>query len=588
MIAVFVSVIGFGLTACEDLLNEATHVAVMDIIDVPSTATVGIPLSLSGTVVPPNATNQIIFWSVQNAGTTGATIATGSNVLNTTAIGTVTVGATIINGESTTTSFNKDFTITVSDVGFVAVADIIGIPATATAETPLTLSGTVTPSNATNQTIIWSVQNAGNTGATIATGSNVLNTTAAGTVIVGATIANGASATTNFTKDFTITVNAETTFVAVTDISGIPDTATVGAPLVLTGIVRPSNATNQTIIWSVQNAGNTGATIATGSNILNTTSAGTVIVGATIANGASATTNFTRDFTITVNAETTFVPVTDITGVPTTTTVGTSLTLNGIVTPSNATNQTIVWSILPGTTNATINGNILFANAAGRVIVIATIIDGTAPGTNFTRNFEINVYAATITVPTAPQNFRAMPGDRQVQLSWDAPSNNGGSPIIGYELIISDTDGNATTVNITESNRYTSTDLINGSLYTFIIRAINEIGGGAEAIVTAIPGVTSGGGSITIAIDIDGDFRGLPRDIELSRSGEFGDSQVTIDLNTTPYTSAEWYVNGVLRQSGGSYTLRAVDFNNGTHRLGIFVVINGHLYSREVRILVQD
>jgi len=85
------------------------------------------------------------------------------------------------------------------------VTNITGVPTTATAGTPLTLSGTVAPSNATNQSIVWSVQSAGTTGASI-TGGNTLNTTAAGTVTVTATIVNGASATTNFTRNFEITV----------------------------------------------------------------------------------------------------------------------------------------------------------------------------------------------------------------------------------------------------------------------------------------------------------------------------------------------------------------------------------------------
>jgi len=41
--------------------------------------------------------------------------------------------------------------------GFVAVSSITGVPTTAMAEIPLTLTGTVVPSNATNKSIVWSV-----------------------------------------------------------------------------------------------------------------------------------------------------------------------------------------------------------------------------------------------------------------------------------------------------------------------------------------------------------------------------------------------------------------------------------------------
>ena len=90
-------------------------------------------------------------------------------------------------------------------------------------------------------------------------------------------------------------------FVAVTDITGVPTTATAGTALTLTGTVAPATATNKTITWAVKTQGTTGATI-TGST-LNTTAAGTATVTATIANGKTATTPYTKDFTITVNAE---------------------------------------------------------------------------------------------------------------------------------------------------------------------------------------------------------------------------------------------------------------------------------------------
>ena len=98
--------------------------------------------------------------------------------------------------------------ITVTATGsaeFVAVTGITGVAATASANTPLTLTATVSPADATNQTIVWSVAYAGTTGATIS--GNTLNTTAAGTTAVRATIAGGETASTPFIKDFAIKVS---------------------------------------------------------------------------------------------------------------------------------------------------------------------------------------------------------------------------------------------------------------------------------------------------------------------------------------------------------------------------------------------
>ena len=87
-------------------------------------------------------------------------------------------------------------------------------------------------------------------------------------------------------------------FTPVRDITGVPETVTVGTDLTLRGTVTPATATNRTIIWSVHSAGGTGATI-TG-NTLRATAVGTVTVRATILNGLSETENFVKDFVIEV------------------------------------------------------------------------------------------------------------------------------------------------------------------------------------------------------------------------------------------------------------------------------------------------
>jgi len=178
---------------------------------------------------------------------------------------------------------------------FISVTNITDTPMDTTAGMPLALSGTVNPSNAANRVITWNIVNAGDTGATIS--ENTLNTVTAGTVTVRATVVNGASATTDFTQDFSITVSAA--FVPVAIITGVLPSSTTGT-WSLSGTANPSNATNRNIAWSVINDGGTGATI--NGNALNTTSAGIVTVRATVANGADATTDFMQDFSITVSA----------------------------------------------------------------------------------------------------------------------------------------------------------------------------------------------------------------------------------------------------------------------------------------------
>ncbi len=108
--------------------------------------------------------------------------------------------------------------------------------------------------------------------------------------------------------------------------------------------------------------------------------------------------------TLTVNVVDSTVPVTSITGVPTTVTAGAPLTLTGTVAPADATNQTIVWGIVDaGTTNATISGNTLSTSATGTVTVRATIINGLTSSSDYIQNFAISVSP----IPTGTVTFNS-------------------------------------------------------------------------------------------------------------------------------------------------------------------------------------
>lgn len=137
----------------------------------------------------------------------------------------------------------------------------------------------------------------------------------------------------NTGDDATLTVNIVDGFVPVTAITGVPDTATAGMPLTLTGTVVPDNAANQTITWSVFNEGDTGASIA--GNILSTTGAGVAAVTATVINGLTASTDYTQNFNITVSAA----PITTYT-VTATAGSGGSITPSGAVSVNEGGSQT--------------------------------------------------------------------------------------------------------------------------------------------------------------------------------------------------------------------------------------------------------
>jgi hypothetical protein len=93
-------------------------------------------------------------------------------------------------------------------------------------------------------------------------------------------------------------------------------------------------------------------------------------------------------------------------------------------------------------------------------------------------------YEAVPVVPSKPLNLTAMPGNGEVKISWSAPADDGGSSIIRYEVC---KEGDADWTDVEFNTSYTFTGLTNGEEYTFKVRAVNSIGAGEEASVTATP-----------------------------------------------------------------------------------------------------
>jgi endo-1,4-beta-xylanase len=241
------------------------HIPVTSISGVYSTIEAGVSYILGGsmagipriTVNPSNATNNVISWSVVNAGTTGATIDSG--FLSTTAAGAVTIRATIINGATSNTNYIENFHITVT-AAHTPVTSITGVPTTAIVGIPLTLMGTVNPSDATNRMIDWSIVNTGGTGAYMGSDSAIevtpwgsrgnnlsLNTTAAGILTVRAIIFNGVAVGENYTQDFNIIVNSNDPTSITLNTSSVVLAA--GQSTTLFANILPIGAKNDFITW---------------------------------------------------------------------------------------------------------------------------------------------------------------------------------------------------------------------------------------------------------------------------------------------------------------------------------------------------
>lgn len=143
----------------------------------------GQTLAMSAAIAPINAANQAVTWSVINE-TGTATIESETGLLTAGDLGTVLVQATATDGSGVVGKAQITITPTPVLVNSIAVSGSNSVQAGQS--TPLTAS--VLPADATNRSVVWTVQNETGT-ATIDT-NGVLTGTSAGTVLVQAKAAD--------------------------------------------------------------------------------------------------------------------------------------------------------------------------------------------------------------------------------------------------------------------------------------------------------------------------------------------------------------------------------------------------------------
>ena len=134
---------------------------------------------------------------------------------------------------------------------------------------------------------------------------------------------------------------------------------------------------------------------------------------------------------------------------------------------------------------------------------------------------EAQVRSTPATVPSAPQNLAATPGDGEVALAWDAPADDGGSAISRYEYryaegisVPSETLWQSAGTNQT----VTVDNLTNGTTYAFEVQAVNGRGSGTVTRLRSTPATvpsapqnlaaTPGDGEVALAWDAPADDGG--------------------------------------------------------------------------------
>lgn len=171
-------------------------------------------------------------------------------------------------------------------------------------------------------------------------------------------------------------------------------------------------------------------------------------------------------------------------------------------------------------------------STAGTHLITASYSGDLAFSSSTSTAFSQYVLGATFpsTVPAAPTDITAVPGNGQVTLSWFPPVNTGSLSITGYTVTNGVIPASCTPSLTTPSCVISS--LTAGTSYTFSVKATNTVGTGPAAYSSAViiptpPLVPS---TSTLALSVSGH----PRTINFTNSGVSAEAIGTVTATGLP------------------------------------------------------
>ncbi len=101
---------------------------------------------------------------------------------------------------------------------------------------------------------------------------------------------------------------------------------------------------------------------------------------------------------------------------------------------------------------------------------------------------EVSVTPFAPHTPSAPQNIISIAGNRTVTLAWSPPHDSGGYPVTHYMVLRTTPGASAGSYfEINSGTAFTDTGLVNGQTYDYSIGAVNKLGLGIFANISATP-----------------------------------------------------------------------------------------------------
>jgi uncharacterized protein YjdB len=377
----------------------------------------GETLQYSAEVLPVDAANKDISWSVTNG--SGTASITSEGLLAAGNPGDVTIVASAQDGSGVSGSAVLSVQEPLIPVSSVELSSAGNVTQLESGE-DLQLSVTVLPVNATNLGINWSVING--TGTAFITSEGLLTAGNPGSVAVVASSLDGSAVS----DTFYLTISSPVIQVSGITVSAAGDQTSLesGSTLQFSADVLPQDASNKEIDWSI--SGGTGTATISGDGLLTAGNPGLVTVLATAMDGSYTRGNIVLTITDPV------VMVTSISlssgGDVTEMKSGTSLQFSATVLPSGATNTELAWSVIEEAGTASVTGTgLLTAGNPGNVTVVATSQDGSVVSGSFSLSITSPVIEVSDISISADEGVSVLEEGEMVQLYASVSPSNAGN-----------------------------------------------------------------------------------------------------------------------------------------------------------------
>lgn len=310
---------------------------------------------IQATVLPDNASNKKVTWTSSDI---SIAMVSGDGTVYAIKAGQATIMATSEDG------------------GFVALCKVTVKPKTILAESisfntsasklavgeSLQLTASISPENATIKTLKWSSTN---TSVATVDASGLVSVIAQGTTRIIATTTDGS----NLSAICDITVEKQFVYVSDLQITPTSERMAIGETIPLNVIIKPSDATNKTIVWSSTNPG---VASVSKEGLVTAVSEGEAIIIASSQDGSnlSSTCNVTvYNNVILVSSISLDKEV--VNGYPNET-----IQLTASVLPENASNKTLVWNSTNPSVADIDNNGLLILLQKGSANITAASTDG--------------------------------------------------------------------------------------------------------------------------------------------------------------------------------------------------------------------